>query len=108
MPKRFFLRCVPAICVFVLALAGDAKYCSGQRAKRPFTVADDIELTHFDDGAEAVRFSPDGNYFAVYTERGRLDLNRPEDSLRFYRSQDVENFLEHPDELQSPSPIWII
>ncbi len=81
---------------------------SAQQAKKGFTVADDIVLTDFGDASQAIRFSPDGNYFAVYTEHGRLDLNRPEDSLRFYRSLDIEKFLEHHDESQSPSPIWVI
>ena len=39
-------------------------------------------------------FSPDGNYFVVETERGRLDVNGPEDSLWFYRSQDVRGVLK--------------
>src|SRR5260370_12295199 len=55
-----------------------------------------------------VRFSSDGNYFAVYSERGRLDLNRPEDSLRFYHSQDVRAFLEHADNAEPPSPVWLV
>ena len=82
---------------------------SAQQATRPFTVADDIELTRFGfDATKAIRFSPDGNYFAVYAERGRLDLNRVEDSLRFYRSEDVENFLKHSDESQPPSCVWVV
>ena len=83
---------------------------SPQHAKKPFTVADDIEaslLLPQADGA-TVRFSPDGNYFAVYSERGRLDMNKVEDSLRFYRSQDVENFLGHPNESQPPLPSWVV
>src|SRR5882757_9985732 len=58
-------------------------------AKQPFTVADEIGLAYFGDpyvssfSEEAVRVSPDGNYFAVDTVRGRLDMNRVEDSLRF-------------------------
>jgi dipeptidyl aminopeptidase/acylaminoacyl peptidase len=55
-----------------------------------------------------VRFSPDGKYFAVYTERGRLEQNAVEDCLRFYRSQDVENFLEGSDLSQPPSAVWIV
>src|ERR1700691_896953 len=80
-----------------------------QQATR-FTVADEIGLTLFDDpsGAPAkVLFSPDGSYFAVWNERGRSDLNRPEDSLRFYRVRDVEDFLQHPGS-QPPSPIWVL
>ncbi len=37
-----------------------------------------------------------------------LDLDRVEDSLRFYRNRDVKNFLEHSDELQPPSPVWVV
>src|SRR6266566_7420514 len=79
-----------------------------QQAKKPFTVADEIGLTLFNspgNGPTEVHFSPDGNYFAVWTERGRLDVNRVEDSLRFYRSRDVENFLERSNESQPPSPV---
>ncbi len=82
-----------------------------QQTKRPFTVADDIGFVYFADlygGAEAVRVSPDGNYFAVDTERARLDLNRVEDSLRFYCAQDVEKFLTHSDESRPPSPVWVV
>jgi dipeptidyl aminopeptidase/acylaminoacyl peptidase len=84
---------------------------SAQQSKRPFTVADEIELTLFGDphvGAVQVHFSPDGNYFAAYTERGRLDLNLVEDSLRFYRSQDVKDFLEDSGVSRPPSPLWIV
>ncbi len=83
-----------------------------EQTKKPFTVADDINLSQFGDSwtsqAEAVGFSPDGKYFAVCTHRGRLDLNRVEGSLRFYRSQEIENFLHHPNELQAPSPLWVV
>jgi dipeptidyl aminopeptidase/acylaminoacyl peptidase len=83
-----------------------------QQPKKPFTIADDIEVAHFGDPytvqAEAVRFSPDGNYFLVDTERGRLDLNIVEDSLRFYRAQDVTEFLDHIDDAQAPSPLWVV
>src|SRR6266849_218051 len=82
-----------------------------QPAARPFTVADEIGLTLFgtlSGGPPEIHFSPDGQYFAVWTEHGRLDLNRPEDSLRFYRSQDVETFLERSVGAQLPSPIWTL
>jgi len=88
-----------------------SQIASAQQTKKPFTVADEIGLTLFDDpsgGRATVLFSPDGNYFAVWTERGSLDLNRVEDSLRFYDSQDVKNFLEHPDASQPPSPAWVV
>lgn len=82
-----------------------------QQAKGPFTVVDDIGFVYFGDlygGAAAVEFSPDGNYFAVDTERGHLALNRVEDSLRFYRSQDVEDFLKSSDGSQPPLPLWVV
>jgi hypothetical protein len=51
-----------SICCLPLALA--------QKAKRPFTVTDEIGLTLFgslDGGAPEMRFSPDGKYFAVWS-----------------------------------------
>src|ERR1700685_1307138 len=86
-------------------------HCEAQQAKMPFSVVDDIALVKFDapfGGSKPVQVSPDGNYFVVYTDRGRLDLNRPEDSLRFYSSRDVEDFLKHSKESQPPSPVWVI
>jgi hypothetical protein len=81
---------------------------SAKVGKRAFTVSDDIGMTVFGDPGTGLRFSPDGNYFVVYTERGRLDANLVEDSLRVYRSRDVENFVEHSDWAQPPSPVWDI
>ena len=81
-------------------------------ASQPFRVVDEIGLTLIDDPFggpnDAVLFSPDGNCLAVWSEHGRLDLNRVEDSLRFYRRQDVEAFLKHPNAGQPPSPIWVV
>src|ERR1700704_5157682 len=69
---------------------------------KPLTVAEEIGLAHFGDPyggeAEAVQFSPDGQYFAALTERGRLDLDRPEDTLRIYRAQDVLTFLRRSND----------
>src|SRR6266436_10286194 len=89
----------------------DGTIARAQETKRPFTLADDIGFVYSADlygGAEAVQFSPGGNYFAVDTERARLDLNRVEDSLRFYRTPDVEKFLAHSDVSQPPSPVWVV
>ena len=97
---------IVASCLGYAATSPDA-----QQTKKRFTVADEIALTLFDapNGRPAeVRFSPDGNYFAVWTERGLLDRNRVEDSLRLYRSRDVEKFLEHSDMSQAASPVWIV
>lgn len=96
--------------LFLLAvLVNTPSLCaSAQQIKRPFTVADDIGLALFDPGDDDVRFSPDGKYFAVYSERGRLDVNRVEDTLRFYRTQDIRDFLDRADRRQPPSPAWIV
>jgi hypothetical protein len=106
------MKTISFLMVAITCLSGwRTTLASAQQAKRPFAVADDIELTHFgqiDEAGKAIRFSPDKNYVAVWTERGRLDLNRVEDSLRFYRSRDVKDFLEHPDESRPPSPVWIV
>lgn len=88
-------------------------FCHAQQTKRPFTVADDVGLTLFrplSGGPPELHFSPDGNYFSVWSERGRLGLNQVEDSLRFYRSRDAENVLgrSDSDRSQPPSPVWIV
>ena len=79
---------------------------------RPFTVADDIELSRFGDPnggqAEAVRLSPSGDSVAVYTERGRIDVNRPEGELRIYRMHDIGEFLGSKKATQPPPPIWTL
>jgi hypothetical protein len=79
--------------VLSLAAINGSSIASAGQAKRPFTVADDIAVTQFDIGSDPLRFSPDGKYFVVWSERGRLDLNSVEDSLRFYRTEDIQAFL---------------
>jgi hypothetical protein len=79
--------------------------------RKPFTVSDEIGVTLFNplNGKDvAIRFSPDRRYFAVWSERGRLDLNRVENSLRVYQSQDVERFLTRRDSVELPKPVWVI
>src|SRR5437660_1989788 len=103
-------KVIPVFIAGLLCLSGSI--CTAQHAKKAFTIADEIGVKHFGDPytghAETVRLSPDGNYFAVDTERGRLDLNRVEDSLRFYRSQEVKNFLEHFEVSRPPLPVWVV
>jgi dipeptidyl aminopeptidase/acylaminoacyl peptidase len=97
--KKFVLALVTG-CLLSVVIA------SAQQ--QPFTVADEIGLALFDDpnGTPGeVLFSPDGNYFVVKTERGRLDVNRVEDEVRFYRNHDVKNSLDHSESPQ-PSPVW--
>src|SRR5882762_1909306 len=99
-----FVGCL-LITISFLNLQSDA-------AQRRFRVADDIGLSHFGDPytgqVDAVTFSPDRRYFVVDTERGRLDLNRPESTLRVYRSDDVHQFLLHPEVTQEPEPLWTV
>src|SRR5579864_568893 len=96
--------------MLVVASFAWASKSDSQQIKRPFTVADEIGLTLFVDpngDLAEVHFSPDGNYFAVWSERGQLDLNLVEDSLRFYRSEDIKNFLDHSD-ASEPPPAWTV
>jgi dipeptidyl aminopeptidase/acylaminoacyl peptidase len=82
-----------------------------QAAKRPFAVADDIALSHFGSSTsddDPFVFSPNNRFFAVYTEHGRLDLNRPESILRVYRAEDIIHILKERQGTIEPSPLWEI
>jgi len=80
-----------------------AVYGQGQ-----FTPKDDVGLALFEYagmGAPGgvIKYSPDGNYFALVTERGRLDLNAPEDTIWVFRIEDVQRCVQHPEQ-GNPSP----
>src|SRR5438552_555476 len=114
-PKRLFnlanIRAgsyIASALILVSSPAWGVLLCHAQQTKKPFPVADEVGLTLFDEFDDNVRFSPDGKYFAVYGERGRLDANVVEDTLRFYRSQEVEDFLNQSDKSEMPSPIWVL
>src|ERR1700731_2690564 len=95
------------LCLFWAA----SSIAAAQQTKRQFTVAEDIQVTVFAGSSgvdEALLFSPDGDYFVVETEQGRPDINGQEDSLRFYRSQDVEKFLERSAGTVAPCPVWVV
>jgi dipeptidyl aminopeptidase/acylaminoacyl peptidase len=94
--------------VLTLCLVSLCDLAFTQQPRRALTLAEEINLWLFipDMDRPNPRFSPDGKYFAVYSERGRLDLNRPEYSLRFYRSAEVEKFLNGPDLSRPPLPSW--
>jgi hypothetical protein len=84
---------------------------SAHQTAKPYTVADEIGITLFDTPtgtSPGVQFSPDGHYFVVWAERGNLDANDVEDSLRFYRTGDVQDFLRGSDRLQPPAPAWTV
>ena len=78
---------------------------AAQTGPRRFTVADDIGITQV--GSE-VMFSPDGRFFIVESDRGRLDLNRVESSLRVYSTDDIHKLVSEPNTQQEPSPLWSI
>src|SRR6266853_4789661 len=110
MAEKSATSCIVSVLFVVASFAWITWKCDAQQTKRPFTVADEIGLTLFvdpDGDLAEVHFSPDGNYFAVWSERGQLELNLVEDSLRFYRSEDIKNFLEHSDGSE-PSPVWTV
>ena len=68
-------------------------------------MADDIELAQV---GQIVMFSPDTRYFVATSDRGRLDLNRPESSLRVYSTEEIHQFLLRPDTANKPLPLWTI
>ena len=74
---------------------------SSRALDRQFTVSDDIRLTYID----AVTVSPDNRYFVVLSQRGRIDLDRPESCLRIYRSEDVHRILSD-GQSKTPGPVW--
>ena len=78
---------------------------------RPFTVLDDIALAHFGDPytakVEPFTWSPDARYVVVVTERGRIDLNRPESSLYVYARRDIREYTSNATASERPpSAVW--
>src|SRR6266853_175709 len=101
MPKHFLL--VVGLCLDVVTTGASA---------RPFAAADDVGLALFEYGAHGVsggviKYSPDGRFFAVVTERGRLDLNAPEDTIWVFRIQDVRRFAQHPQSGNAPTALLL-
>ncbi|HWC15467.1 MAG TPA: hypothetical protein VG498_00545, partial [Terriglobales bacterium] len=99
-----------ALCAVLFMVFAGLHASLAQQPKKPFSAATETELWSFIPGFDGsnVHFSPDKRYFVVYCERGRLDINRPEDSFRFYRATDIENFLKQADPSQQPDPIWVL
>lgn len=88
----------PAATLSALSLVSSA-FC--HTAKRPFTPADDVGLAQFNwyqgsesDPARDIKYSPDHRYFVVVTEKGRLDLNAPEDTIWIFRVEDVKKLIQ--------------
>lgn len=99
-----------SFCILFVVLFAGFQSTSAEDSKKPFTAKIETELWSFIPGFDGsnVHFSADKKYFVVYCERGRLDMNRPEDSLRFYLAADIENFLKQPDSSRPPDPIWVL
>src|SRR5713101_3886844 len=96
------------ICLLAVLIGSGAPQ---QAVKRPFTVADDIALSRFGSSTsddDLFAFSPDHRFFAVLTEHGRLDLNRPESIFRVYRTEDIIRILKERQSAREPSPVWEI
>src|SRR6266699_34214 len=77
---------------------------------RQFTAKNDVGLALFEYagvGAPGgvIKYSPDGRYFAVVTERGRLDLNAPEDTIWVFRIEEVQRFVQHPEAGKAPTAL---
>ena len=101
--------------VLILAVLVSSSITLAEQTKRPFTVADDIAFTYFADGpygnyegGNAIQFSPNGEYLAVVTAHGRLDLNVVEESVRVYRTKEIAASLEANSEVSQPAPAWVV
>jgi dipeptidyl aminopeptidase/acylaminoacyl peptidase len=92
----------------IFCFPGFRNLVSAEQPRKLLTVADDIGVSQLICVESCVRFSPDRNFFVVYGERGRADLNQVEDFLRFYRTKDIDNFVAHPNESRSPTAAWVV
>src|SRR6266699_1918701 len=92
---------------FLLSVA--TLLCSSGFA-RSFTPKDDVGIALFEYAGRGapggvIKYSPDGRYFAVVTERGRLDLNAPEDTIWVFRVEEVQRFVQHPEAGKAPTAL---
>jgi hypothetical protein len=99
----------PRTIQLIVILLAFVSCCRCQQVnKRIFTVADETALLLFESaagGGSEIHRSPDGKYFAVWFERGDLNLNAVQDSLRFYRTEDIDSLLAKT-QLSPPVPLW--
>src|SRR5258708_9879356 len=97
--------------IWIVLAAGSSSSAAGIEA-RQFTVTDEIGIAHFGDpyglAAKAIQFSPDRAYAAILMERGRPDLNRPEDTLSIYRSSEIVHFVDQVENGRAPASVWSI
>jgi dipeptidyl aminopeptidase/acylaminoacyl peptidase len=85
---------------------------SCQSSRREFTLADDIELSQFVEGAYTgetgpISLSPNGKYFVTITERGRLKTDRVESTLRVYSLKAIQQSLDASPDNQ-PTALWTL
>lgn len=97
-----------ALCSWLLVLLA----WSQAFGQRPFTAKDDVGLELFEYAGRraplgVIKYSPDTKYFTVVTERGRLNLNAPEDTVWVFRTEDVQDFVQHPNNVP-PAPLPLV
>jgi hypothetical protein len=82
-------------------------------AKRSFTVRDDIEMVEFVDSFQTalrspIKYSPDGRYFAVVTERGLVEKNIVEDTIWVFSTSEITAALAGSSSVPSSSPVSLL
>jgi dipeptidyl aminopeptidase/acylaminoacyl peptidase len=87
--------------------------CSSSFGQRPFMPKDDVGLALFSFAGRGprgglIKYSPNTRYFAVVTERGRLDLNAPEDTIWMFPTEEVERFVQRPEQGTPPTPLPLV
>ena len=92
---------------FLLLSHTGSTISAAQKAKRPFTVADDIGLIQFADveAEPRIKYSPDGRHFAVVTKQSSLDRSERDDTLWLFRTEDVRTDLEQPGRATARTPL---
>src|SRR5260370_9898410 len=96
-PKKRVLCSAGLVALMSLSVVSAAEQGAGQHELRRFTVADDIELTHFASSeAAALAFSPGRKIFSALIQRGPPDPN-PTSSFPFiFRDPDTPYFISPP------------
>jgi dipeptidyl aminopeptidase/acylaminoacyl peptidase len=97
------MRFILASIVTILSFPAFVSISHGQSSKHPLQPAEDIGLTLLyqyasggvPSGGEVIKFSPDKRYFAVVSERGNLQTNKPEDTIWLFNISDIQTFVSH-------------
>ena len=98
-----------------IILIGTLSLCVFGQApsNRKFAPEDDVGLTLFEFAGRGapggvIKFSPDGRFFAVLTERGNLQRNAPEDTIWVFQTAGVLGYLRGTKEQISSSPVALV